>query len=431
LRFSSFASLSLVIALAACSSTGGMSSLPSTGNAAPPAATTTEEPAPTSVESPESELTAQPSEAPSKAMIAHPSAAAQGLWPRAGRAARVCAAVGNGYARCQAWIRTDVKGLVRKNTPSGYAPGDLQTAYGLTSFSGSNGKGQTVAIVDAFVDPNAAKDLAVYRAQYGLPACTGSNGCFATKAFGTRADAGWAEEESLDVDMVSAICPNCKILLVEAASNSLAALVNAEKYATAHANYVSNSWSGNEGTQKYDGSFNISGIAITAATGDNGHNSTAQWPAILPSVIAVGGTSLTNINPRTESAWSGAGSGCSKIYAKPSFQNGLSTGCSLRAQADTSAVANPNTGVAVYDTYRQSGWLVFGGTSVATPIIASVYALAGTSANNNNTYLYGHAASLNDVASGSDGSCGVPLCTSGKGWDGPTGLGTPNGIGAF
>ncbi len=438
MRFSSFASLSFVIALAACSSTGAMSSLPSVGNAAPPAATGTEEPAPTSVETPESELTSQPNEpqskaviAQSKAAIAHPSAAQLGLWPRAGRAARVCAAVGSGYARCQSWVRTDVKGLVRKNTPSGYAPSDLQTAYGLTSFSTSNGQGQTVAIVDAYVDPNAAKDLAVYRAQYGLPACTGSKGCFTTKAFGSKADAGWAEEESLDVDMVSAICPNCKILLVEAASNSLAALVTAEKYATSHANYVSNSWSGNEGTQKYDASFNVSGIAITAATGDNGHNATAQWPAILPSVMAVGGTTLTKINPRTESAWSGAGSGCSKVYAKPSFQNGLSTGCSLRAQADTSADANPNTGVAVYDTYRQSGWLVFGGTSVATPIIASVYALAGTGANNNNTYLYGHASSLNDVSSGSDGSCGAPMCTSGKGWDGPTGLGTPNGIDAF
>ncbi|HEX3370299.1 MAG TPA: hypothetical protein VHS56_12035, partial [Candidatus Cybelea sp.] len=403
MRFSTFASLSFVLALAACSSNGGMSSMPSMGNAAPPATTTTQEPAPASVETPESELTSQPNEPLPKAVIAHPSAAQLGLWPRAGRAARVCAAVGNGYARCQSWIRTDVKGLVRKNTPSGYAPSDLQTAYGLTSFSGSNGKGQTVAIVDAYVDPNAAKDLAVYRAQYGLTACTGSSGCFTSKALGTKADAGWAEEESLDVDMVSAICPNCKILLVEAASNSLSALVTAEKYATAHANYVSNSWSGNEGTQKYDGSFNVSGIAITAATGDSGHNSTAQWPAILPSVTAVGGTSLTNINPRTESAWSGAGSGCSKIYAKPSFQNGLNTGCSLRAQADTSAVANPNTGVAVYDTYRQSGWLVLGGTSVATLIIASVYALAGTGANNNNTYLYGHASSLNDVVSGSDG----------------------------
>jgi subtilase family serine protease len=304
-------------------------------------------------------------------------------------------------------------------------------AYGLTSHSSGSGKGQTVAIVDAYVDPNAAKDLAVYRSQYGLSSCTASSGCFATKAFGRSANAGWAQEESLDVDMVSAICPNCNIILVEAASNSLSALATAEKYATQHANYVSNSWSGNEGTKTYDGDFNVSGVAITAATGDNGYNSTAQWPAILPTVTAVGGTSLTSYNPRKESAWSGAGSGCSKVYAKPNFQSGLSTGCSDRAQADTSADADPNTGVAVYDSYRQSGWLVFGGTSVATPIIASTFALAGSSADNNNAHLYANASSLNDVTSGSNGSCGKPLCTAGAGWDGPTGLGTPNGIGAF
>ena len=304
-------------------------------------------------------------------------------------------------------------------------------AYNLTNYSASNGKGQTVAIVDAYVDPSAAKDLAVYRSQYGLSSCTASGGCFATKAFGSSANAGWAQEESLDVDMVSAICPNCHIILVEAASNSLSALATAEKYATQHANYVSNSWSGNEGTKTYDGDFNVSGVAITAATGDNGYNSTAQWPAILPTVTAVGGTSLTSYNPRKESAWSGAGSGCSKVYAKPNFQSGLSTGCSDRAEADTSADADPNTGVAVYDSYHESGWLVFGGTSVATPIIASTFALAGSSADNTNAHLYGNTSSLNDVTSGSNGSCGKPLCAAGAGWDGPTGLGTPNGIGAF
>jgi subtilase family serine protease len=360
-----------------------------------------------------------------------PSAAELGLWPRAGQAERVCADAPSGYAHCLALVRTDITGLIRRNTPSGYSPDDLQTAYTLTSYSSSNGKGQTVAIVDAYVDPNAAKDLAVYRSQYGLSSCTASNGCFATKAFGSSSNAGWAEEESLDVDMVSAICPNCHIILVEAASSSLSALATAEKYATQHANYVSNSWSGNEGTKTYDGDFNVSGVAITAATGDNGYNSTAQWPAILPTVTAVGGTTLSSYNPRTESAWSGAGSGCSKIYAKPSFQNGLSTGCSDRAQADTSADADPNTGVAVYDSYRESGWLVFGGTSVATPIIASTFALAGNTANNDDSHLYGNAASLNDVTSGNNGSCGKPLCTAGTGWDGPTGLGTPNGIAAF
>jgi subtilase family serine protease len=342
---------------------------------------------------------------------------------------RVCAAVRTGYARCLSWVRTDVKGLIRNATPGGYGPSDLGKAYGLTAYS--SGSGRTVAIVDAFVDPNAGKDLAVYRARYGLPACNGSNGCFATKAFGKQTNISWAQEESLDVDMVSAICPGCHILLVEAASNSLSALATAEKYATTHANYVSNSWSGDEASKAYDSIFNVSGVAITAATGDNGHNKVAQWPAILPTVTAVGGTSLTSISPRAESAWSGAGSGCSKIYAKPSFQSGLSTGCSLRAQADVSAVANPNTGVAVYDTFHSYGWLVFGGTSVATPIIASVFALAGNTANNNDAYLYGHSASLNDVTSGSNGTCGVPMCMAAKGWDGPTGLGTPKGISAF
>jgi len=168
---------------------------------------------------------------------------------------------------------------------------------------------------------------------------------------------------------------------------------------------------------------------IAPATGDSGFNSTAQWPAILPGVIGVGGTTLSAISPRVESAWSGAGSGCSKVYAKPSFQSTINTGCSLRAEADVSAIGNPNTGVAVYDTFRTSGWVVFGGTSVATPIIASVYALSGNT--NNATYLYGHASSLYDPKSGSNGSCGAPLCSAGTGWDGPTGEGTPRGTDAF
>ncbi len=361
----------------------------------------------------------------------HPSAAQLGLWPRAGRAERVCADVPEGFARCQAWIRTDVQGLIKNGTPAGYSPSDLQTAYSLSGYSSGNGSGETVAIVDAYNDPNAASDLTVYRSQWGLPACNVSNGCFTKVELGKTANAGWAQEESLDVDMVSAICPKCNIMLVEAASNSTSALAAAEKYATAHANYVSNSWSGNEGSKTHDGDFNVSGVAITAATGDSGYNKTAQWPAILPTVTAVGGTSLTSFSPRRESAWSGAGSGCSKVYAKPSFQSGLSTGCAMRAQADASADADPDTGVAVYDTYRESGWLVFGGTSVATPIIASVFALAGNTANNDDTHLYAHAASLNDVTTGANGDCGVPLCTAGAGWDGPTGLGTPDGIGAF
>ena len=401
MRFSSIAAVTLVTALAACN--GGVNSIPAGSS----------------------------SSALTSSSQMQPTAAQLGLWPRPGDAVRVCGDVAIGYARCQAWIRTDVKGFVRDATPSGYGPSDLQTAYNLTSYSSSNGSGETVAIVDAFHDPDAATDVAAYRKQYGLPACTASSGCFSQKSYTTKTNKGWGVEESLDIEMVSAICPKCKILLVEAASTTTSALSTAEVYATGHANYVSNSWSGNEGTKTYDKDYNVSGVAITAATGDNGYNKTAQWPAILPSVIGVGGTSLTKTSPRTETAWSGAGSGCSKVYAKPSFQSGITTGCSDRAEADVSAVANPNTGVAVYDTDGYSGWYVVGGTSVATPITAAVFALAGNTSTNNPGNLYSHTADLNDITSGSNGSCGAPLCTAGVGWDGPTGLGTPNGIGAY
>jgi subtilase family serine protease len=353
-----------------------------------------------------------------------------GLWPRRGPSVRVCGDVGAGFARCQAWLRTDVRGAIQPDTPGGYAPSDLQTAYGLTSDSENSGGAQTVAIVDAYDDPNAASDLNVYRSRYGLPACTLSNGCFTKQTYASQTNAKWAAEESVDVDMVSAICPNCKILVVEAASASIADLSTAEKYATAHADVVSNSWSGNEGTTTYDRDFEMSCGAITASTGDGGHNSTVQWPAILPSVIGVGGTSLTSISPRAETAWLRAGSACSKIYAKPSFQSGLNTGCSMRAQADASADADPHTGVAVYDTFHQGGWLVFGGTSVAAPIVASVFALAANRVNPLEN-LYSHTSDFNDVTSGTNGGCGAPLCVAGRGWDGPTGLGTPKGIGAF
>lgn len=359
-----------------------------------------------------------------------PTAAELGLWPRRGRAARVCGDVGRGFARCQAWLRTDIEGTIQDSTPGGYGPNDLQKAYGITSES-ENNSGCTVAIVDAYDDPNAASDLNAYRSQYGLPACTVSNGCFTKQQYTTRTDIGWAGEESVDVDMVSAICPNCKILLIEAASSSVADLDAAEKFATSHAPYVSNSWGVDEGTTSYDGDFNVSGVAITAATGDKGYNAVAQWPAILASVIGVGGTTLASVSPLAETAWSNAGSGCSKLYAKPTFQANLKTGCSMRAQADVSADADPDTGVAIYDTFHRRGWLVFGGTSVATPIIASVFALAGKTGANDPANLYGHASLLFDVTAGSNGGCGAPLCTAVSGWSGPTGLGTPKSIAAF
>jgi subtilase family serine protease len=359
-----------------------------------------------------------------------------------------CGAATAGHKTCFALRRTDVTepvgvktaGVSPAATPSGINPGNLQSAYKLPSSTG--GSGQTVAIVDAFNDPNAAADLAVYRSQYGLPACTVASGCFrqvnqngATSPLPTN-DSGWAGEISLDVDMVSAVCPNCKIILVEANSASDADLYAAEDRAvTLGAKFVSNSWGGSEysGQTTDDAHFNHPGVAITVSSGDNGNG--AEYPATSRYVTAVGGTHLTtssNSRGWTESAWSGAGSGCSAYDAKPSWQT-VTTNCSRRAEADVSAVADPATGVAVYQTYGASGWVVYGGTSVASPIVASVYALAGTPAAGSYpvSLAYSHTSSLFDVTSGSNGSCGSPICTAGTGWDGPTGLGTPNGIGAF
>lgn len=349
---------------------------------------------------------------------------------------------------CFALRRTDVvqpaslvahpAAITPNATPSGYGPTNLQSAYKLSTAAGS---GVTVAIVDAYNDPNAESDLAVYRTQYGLPACTTANGCFAkVNQNGATSplpanNTGWAGEISLDVDMVSAICPNCKILLVEANSANDADLYTAVDYASAHAKYVSNSWGGSEysGQTTDDSHFNHPGVAITASTGDDGTG--ASYPATSRYVVAVGGTSLsTSSNTRgwTESAWSGAGSGCSAFDTKPTWQT-VTTNCTRRAEADVSAVADPNTGVAVYQTYGASGWSVYGGTSASAPIIASVYALAGTpgTADYPAAYPYAHTGNLFDVTSGSNGSCGAPICSATTGWDGPTGLGTPNGTAAF
>jgi subtilase family serine protease len=351
----------------------------------------------------------------------------------------VCGPTAAGEARCFAHVVTDAKGTpVTTLTPSGFGPSDLLSAYNLASAATSAGSSQTIAIVDAYDDPNAAADLAIYRSTYHLTAC--GSGCFTkipqSGATTPRANGGWAQEISLDLDMASAICPNCKILLVEASSNSFVNLGKAVNTAAANgATVISNSYGGNEfsseGSDTNNGYFNHPGIAVTASSGDSGYG--VQFPAASQYVTAVGGTSLsrsTNTRGWTEPAWSGAGSGCSAYIAKPSWQT--DTLCGRRTVADISADADPNTGVAVYDSFRSGGWLVFGGTSVASPIIASVYALAGNASSvGYGSYPYSHAP-LYDVLSGSNGSCGGSyLCTAAAGYDGPTGLGTPNGIGAF
>ncbi len=320
---------------------------------------------------------------------------------------------------------------------NGLTPCDLQAAYQLPSVSGGTGK--TVAIVDAYDDPKAEADLAVYRAAYNLPACTTANGCFrkVNQSGGTTppsANTGWAEEISLDVDMVSAVCQNCKILLVEANSNSLSDLLAAEATAAnLGADVISNSWGAGESLFEtgWDSSL-PSGIAITASSGDSGYGT--SWPAASPKVVAVGGTSLVadaSARGWGETVWSGAGSGCSKYESKPSWQTDI--GCTKRTIADVSAIADPNTGVAVYDSFNEPGWMAFGGTSVSAPLIASVYALAGHSHTSTAAALpYANPSALFDVTSGSNGSCsGSYLCTGKVGYDGPTGLGTPKGTGAF
>lgn len=324
--------------------------------------------------------------------------------------------------------------------PSGYGPADLQSAYSLPSSTA--GAGQTVAIVDAYDDPTAENDLAVYRTQYGLSACTTANGCFkkVNQTGGSTppaANASWAQEISLDLDMVSAICPNCHILLVESNSAGFADLGTAVNTAASlGANAISNSYGGSEFSTEtsYDSYYNHPGHAITVSSGDYGYG--VQFPAASRYVTAVGGTSLSrasNSRGWSETVWSGAGSGCSAYETKPSWQTDA---CARRTVADVSAIANPNTGVAVYDStpYNgQSGWMVFGGTSVASPVIASVYALAGNGSSiNDGSHSYANLSALFDVTSGSNGNCGGSyLCTGTTGYDGPTGNGTPNGVGAF
>jgi len=346
----------------------------------------------------------------------------------------VCGAVPIGHVRCFSLVKGNASPFA--SGPSGYGPADLQSAYALPSATA--GAGQTVAIVDAFDDPTAEQDLAQYRSFYGLPPCTSASGCFrkVNENGGTLPmpppSADWSLEISLDLDMVSAVCPNCKILLVEATTNLDSDLYTAEDTAARlGANAISNSWGGSEysGETADDAHFNHPGAAITASSGDNGYG--VSYPAASRFLTAVGGTSLTRgggTRGWTESAWSGAGSGCSAYEAKPSWQT--DTGCSRRTVADVSAVADPNTGVAVL---FGGAWWTVGGTSASSPIIASVYALAGNASTvNAGSYPYSHTTGLFDVTSGSNGTCSPSyLCHGAAGYDGPTGLGTPNGVSGF
>jgi len=348
-------------------------------------------------------------------------------------------------ARCFARIVTDAKGTPLASRDgqriSGYAPADLRSAYNISATGTSS---TIIAIVDAFGYDNAEADLQVYRNQWGLPECTTANGCF--KKLNEKGqqgnypaqDIGWAQESALDVDMASAMCPNCQIWLVEANNNSFKHLAKAvDKAAQLGAHVISNSYGGGDGAgaAKFEPSYNHPGIAITASSGDSGYGS--QTPAAMPHVIAVGGTRLVHDGSERgwgETVWSGAGSGCSKHYDKPSWQTDV--GCKTRMEADVSADSDPGTGVAVFgpNGAGNSVWLRFGGTSVAAPLIGGIFGANGGTVNDAET-LYQNPGAFYDVTSGSNGTCKAGkkayFCTGAVGYDGPTGLGTPNGSSAF
>jgi subtilase family serine protease len=326
-------------------------------------------------------------------------------------------------------IVTDRAGEAVSNAQApigGYGPADLRDAYKIAA----NGSAVTiVAAVDAFGYDNAESDLGVYRAQFGLRACTKANGCF--KKFNQKGrqknypleNIGWAEESALDLDMASAMCPNCRIWLVEANTNSfkdLATAVDTAARLGAHA--ISNSYGGSEsGTSAFETHYDHPGIAITASGGDGGFG-TVQFPATSPHVTAVGGTHLVrDANPRGWTETAIGGGGCSTIYAKPAWQT--YPGCTLRTDVDVAAVGDPATGVAVYGpvSSTMSGWMVFGGTSVGAPLIAGVYGVnGGTVTYGSDPYV--HPKRLYDITSGSG---------AGPGYDPATGMGTPKGAGAF
>ncbi len=336
--------------------------------------------------------------------------------------------------------------------PPGYSPATLHSAYNLPLTA--SGTPPTIAVVDVYDDPAAEADLQIYDQMFGLPDCTTANGCFrklneqGVQGSYPAPDAGWAGEISLDVEIAHAICQNCKIVLVEASTTSVSDLGVAENTAaTAGATILSNSL----GTDEFSSdpaAFNQPGKVVIAAAGDDGYG--AAWPASSPHVVAVGGTSLIADGSgayQSETAWSDGGSGCSAFFSAPPWQTAATgfaaTGCGThRAMADVAAVGNPQTGVAIYDSVpyggSPGGWVIVGGTSLSAPVVAGVYGLVGGAHGINYpaATLYAHQhdapASLRDVVGGTNGSCtAVSICTAVAGFDGPTGLGTPNGVAAF
>ncbi len=356
-------------------------------------------------------------------------------------------AFASGSVHRPSWVATPpfrVRTNATATYQSGYTPSQIGTAYGLTQLS-YDGQGVTVAIVDAYGSPTIQNDLTVFDSQFGLPAANLS----IVKTGKIHNNSGWALETSLDVEWVHALAPAAHILLVETPSASTSALINGINYATTHgAQVVSNSWGGSEFSSEtsYDSTFQHAGVVYVASAGDSGAGT--EWPAVSPNVIGVGGTTLnlsTNGGYLGESAWSGSGGGTSTYESRPAYQNNwVNIVGSQRGVPDIAWDANPNTGVAIYDSTKyqgQSGWWVVGGTSVGAPSWSALIALAdqGRAANSSGflssgstlnvlTDLYslagttgstGYSTNFHDITSGSNGNPALP------GYDLVTGIGTP------
>jgi hypothetical protein len=402
-------------------------------------------------------------------------------------------------------------GATESGPAGGLTPAQIASAYEYDPAEG--GAGQTIALIDAYEDPAIEEDLATFDSHYGLAACTTANGCF-TKVSQTgsttslpKADKeGWSVEITLDVETAHAVCEKCKILLVEANEPSDADLVTAVKEAVElGATEISNSYGGSEETGE-EAAYNYPGVVITASAGDDGYYDwdevnrkkppalpeRPESPASLPTVVAVGGTSLhlnENGTRSSETVWNhngpgddvglkdkspegAAGGGCSTLFtAEPWQQNApgwAASGCGTkRLDNDIAAVADPYTGFDIYDSYDcgkyckenggGEGWETWGGTSLASPIIAAIYGLAGGGGGVSYpaATLYSNLGptSFFDVAEGGNGYCdaepepacgdpnskykekvdceGTTACNAASGFDGPSGVGTPKGLSGF
>lgn len=337
--------------------------------------------------------------------------------------------------------------------PTGYSPAQIRHAYGFDQLA-ADGSGQVIGIVDASDDPTVASDLQAFIGQFGLralnglpgsPSCTvaaGPHPCFEKLVAysNPRVDPVWALEISLDVEWAHAIAPGADILLVESPHSTLSSMLRGVDAAVAHgARVVSMSWGTAEfaGETRDDSHFAVPGVVFVASSGDAGAG--VMYPAASPSVLGVGGTTLsldaTGNLLAPETAWIGSSGGISAVEAEPGYQSAYPippTG-GRRGVPDVSYDANPVTGVAVFNTTGAAGWLSVGGTSLGAPQWSALVALADAGRRSSLSsavltdspfYRAALASAYRDITAGANGPCGT-LCTAGPGYDFVTGLGSP------